>query len=66
MAESKITQNLSSQAKQIVFNVSSYFMEERKNPSKTQEDAFIVKTSKATGLSERTVHKIRKEKKETG
>ena len=66
MAETKRTPPLSSQAKQIVYNVSSYFKEETKTPSKTPKSGFPIKTSEATGVSERTVSNIRTEKKETG
>ena len=65
MAETKRTPPLSSQAKQIVYNVSSYFKEETKTPSKTPKNAFLERTSEATSVSESTVSNIRKEKKET-
>ena len=65
MAESKRTPNLSSQAKQIVYNVSSYLIEETKTPSKTPNSAFLVRTSETTFVSKSTVSNTRNEKKET-
>ena len=49
-----------------MYNVSSYFKEETKTPSKTPKSAFLIGTSEATGVSERKVSNIRTEEKELG
>ena len=63
MAESKKTYHMSSQAKEIVYNVSSYFMEEKKPRFKTPKGLFIVKTSEATGVPETSLQHKKGEKK---
>lgn len=62
MSERKKTPGLSSQAKEIVYNVSEYFENEIANPSNTPKTAFIIRTSEATSVSEATVTRIRREK----
>ena len=52
---------LPSSSKEIVNNVAEYFNKERTQPSTLPAYAFVEKTVEATGISKRTVQRIRKE-----
>ena len=60
------TKPLNFRAKEIIANVLSYFKKEISEPSCTLVTAYIQKTAEATQVSERTVHRIQKELKDSG
>ena len=53
--------HVSSQSKEIIFNVSVYFENEAKVPSNIPVNAFVRKTEEATGVSESTIRRIRQQ-----
>lgn len=56
---------LNSRAKEIIGNVLSYLKKEISEPSCTPLTAYIQKTAEATQVSERTIHRIQKEQKDS-
>lgn len=65
MAEQSVIGHLGSKAKQIVLNVFNYFSSDSGKPG-TKAISSIERTSNATGVSRRTICRLRKEKDSTG
>ncbi|XP_053406296.1 uncharacterized protein LOC128559142 [Mercenaria mercenaria] len=57
---------LTSTSKEIVNNVANYFVKEAKEPSNIPQYSFLQRTAEATGISSRTISRIRKEFKDSG
>ena len=62
MSDQTKASHLTSQSKEIIYNVSKYFEKQIQDPDNIPDTAFVKKTSEATLVNERTVYRIRKQK----